>query len=118
MSLICAISHEVPDHPVLSPVSGHIFERRLVEKFIAENGNDPMTGEPLTTDQLIEVKAPPLVKPKPPSATSIPAILKSLQVSAMLIFVANFFSFSKVLFQIRRTGENTQHASCRMNGTP
>lgn len=28
---------------------------------------------------LIEVKAPPVVKPKPPSATSIPAILKTLQ---------------------------------------
>ena len=36
--------------------------------------------EPLSIEQLVEVKASPLVKPKPPSATSIPAILKSLQV--------------------------------------
>ena len=28
---------------------------------------------------LLQVKCSPLVKPKPPSATSIPAILKSLQ---------------------------------------
>merc|ERR1711935_801926 len=36
-------------------------------------------GEPLSVEQLIEIKWSPLVKPKPPSATSIPAILKSLQ---------------------------------------
>jgi pre-mRNA-processing factor 19 len=36
--------------------------------------------EPLSIEQLVDVKVSPLVKPKPPSATSIPAILKSLQV--------------------------------------
>merc|ERR1711935_773372 len=36
-------------------------------------------GEPLSVEQLIEIKWSPLVKPKPPSATSIPAILKTLQ---------------------------------------
>jgi len=78
-SLICAISSEVPEVPVVSPVSGQIYERRLIEKFIEENGTDPITKEPLSIEQLVEVKASPLVKPKPPSATSIPAILKSLQ---------------------------------------
>lgn len=28
---------------------------------------------------LIDIKTPPVIKPKPPSATSIPAILKTLQ---------------------------------------
>lgn len=40
---------------------------------------DPINGEELTEDQLIEIKIPSLVKPKAPSSTSIPAILKSLQ---------------------------------------
>merc|ERR1719354_1101682 len=40
---------------------------------------DPVNKEPLSEEQLIEIKCSPLVKPKPPSATSIPAILKSLQ---------------------------------------
>ncbi|BES95533.1 unnamed protein product [Nesidiocoris tenuis] len=79
MSLTCAISNEVPEHPVISPVSGSIFERRLVEKFITENGTDPVNGKELTVEQLIDVKTTPVVKPKPPSATSIPAILKTLQ---------------------------------------
>merc|ERR1719220_2491094 len=43
------------------------------------SGVDPINKEPLSLEQLIEVKCSPLVKPKPPSATSIPAILKSLQ---------------------------------------
>ncbi|CAE1281107.1 PRPF19 [Acanthosepion pharaonis] len=79
MALCCAISNETPEHPCISPVSGHIFERRLLEKYIQENGTDPMNGEKLTVDVLVDVKASPLIKPRPPSATSIPAILKSLQ---------------------------------------
>ncbi|XP_064613232.1 pre-mRNA-processing factor 19-like [Liolophura sinensis] len=79
MALCCAISNEVPEHPVVSPVSGHVFEKRLIEKYIGDNGADPMNGEKLSVDMLLDIKTSPLVKPRPPSATSIPAILKSLQ---------------------------------------
>ncbi|KAF7995083.1 hypothetical protein HCN44_004555 [Aphidius gifuensis] len=79
MALACSISNEVPEHPVISPVSGSIFEKRLIEKYIIENGVDPINGKELTVEELIEVKTTQLVKPKPPSATSIPAILKILQ---------------------------------------
>merc|ERR1712123_508595 len=78
-SLTCALSNEVPDCPVVSPVSGQVYERRLIEKYVTEAGIDPINKEPLSVEQLIEIKWSPLVKPKPPSATSIPAILKSLQ---------------------------------------
>lgn len=79
MALVCALCNEIAEHAVISPVSGYIFEKRLLLKFIQENGTDPMTNEPLNPEQLIEVKCNPLIKPKPPSATSIPALLKSLQ---------------------------------------
>lgn len=79
MSLFCAISNEVPEHPVVSPLSGAIFEKRIIEKYIIENGVDPISGKELAIEDLIEIKTPPLVKPKPPSATSIPATLKSMQ---------------------------------------
>ncbi|EDO47404.1 predicted protein [Nematostella vectensis] len=79
MAFYCSISHEVPEHPCISPLSGNVFERRLIEKYIAENGTDPVNGEPMSEDQLIDVKVNTLVKPRPPSATSIPAILKALQ---------------------------------------
>lgn len=51
------VSNEVPEHPVLSPVSGSIFERRLIEKYVSENGVDPISGKELTIEQLIDVKS-------------------------------------------------------------
>lgn len=79
MSLICSISNEVPEHPCVSPVSNHVYERRLIEKYIAENGTDPINNQPLSEEQLIDIKVAHPIRPKPPSATSIPAILKALQ---------------------------------------
>lgn len=59
----------MPDVPVVSPRSGAVFERRLIEKYVNENGCDPINGQDLKLEELIEVKVPPLVKPRPPSAT-------------------------------------------------
>lgn len=75
----CALSNEVPENPVVSPNSGSVFERRLIVKYLEENGVDPVSGKDMSVDELIELKTAPIVKPKPPSATSIPALLKSLQ---------------------------------------
>lgn len=79
MSLVCALSNEIPEVAVLSSVSGYVYEKRLILKYLNENGTDPMNNQALNPEQLIEVKTNALLKPKPPSATSIPALLKSLQ---------------------------------------
>lgn len=79
MALVCAITNEVPEQPVVSPASGTVFERRIIEKYILENGCDPINGKDMKVDELIEIKTPAIVKPKPPSATSIPAALKTMQ---------------------------------------
>jgi pre-mRNA-processing factor 19 len=52
-----AVSNEVPEHPVISPTSGAIFERRLIEKYLVENGVDPINGKELSADMLIDVKS-------------------------------------------------------------
>ena len=57
MACCVSVSSEVPEHPVLSPVSGHLFERRLIEKYISENGTDPVNNEKLQLDMLIDVKS-------------------------------------------------------------
>jgi len=56
-SKLISVSNEVPEHPVVSPVSGSIFERRLIEKYILENGIDPISGKELTAEMLIDVKS-------------------------------------------------------------
>lgn len=46
----------MPDQPVVSPLSGAVFERRLLEKYIAENGTDPINNKELRVEQLIDLK--------------------------------------------------------------
>jgi len=80
MSISCAISGEIPDEPVVSHVSGHIFERRLIEKWIEDKGTDPVNNEPLSIEQVTPIKnADTVIRPRAPAWTSIPGILKALQ---------------------------------------
>lgn len=53
----CAISGEPPLEPVVSAKSGKVYERRLIVKYITENGTDPITGEKLEESDLIAIKA-------------------------------------------------------------
>lgn len=73
--MFCAISGVVPEQPVVSSKSGHVFERKLVEKFVKETGKCPVTNETLSQDDLLPVKASKTVKPRTSPATSIPGLL-------------------------------------------
>ncbi|TFY71143.1 hypothetical protein EVG20_g1879 [Dentipellis fragilis] len=76
----CAISGEPPQDPVVSSKSGHVYEKRLIHKYISENGTDPITGEKLEESDLVSVKASPnAAAPRLPTHSSIPALLTALQ---------------------------------------
>ncbi|MCJ1380022.1 hypothetical protein MMC17_003125 [Xylographa soralifera] len=77
--MLCAISGESPQTPVASRKSGNIFERRLIEAYILENGTDPVTNEELTINDLIDLKSSHTVRPRPPTLTSIPSLLSVFQ---------------------------------------
>ncbi|KAK9791888.1 putative WD40-repeat-containing domain protein [Seiridium cardinale] len=77
--MLCALSGEAPQEPVVSKLSGAVFEKRLVEKHIEEGGKDPVTGEDLTLDDLLPIKTARIVRPRPPALTSIPALLTTFQ---------------------------------------
>ena len=56
-SQISQVSGEQPQKPVVSAKSGHLFEKRLIDKYITENGKDPISGDQLSSDDLIELKS-------------------------------------------------------------
>ncbi len=51
----------------------------MIEAYISENGTDPVTGEELSQDDLIDLKSARVIKPRPPTLTSIPALLSTFQ---------------------------------------
>mmetsp|Transcript_9892 Transcript_9892/g.11421 ORF Transcript_9892/g.11421 Transcript_9892/m.11421 type:complete len:503 (-) Transcript_9892:1036-2544(-) len=73
--MFCSISGQTPEDPVVSTKSGHLYEKRLIEKHLREEGTDPVTKEALSVDELLSLKANPAVKPRPPTATSVPGLL-------------------------------------------
>ena len=77
--MLCAISGEAPQEPVVSKKTGTVYEKRLIEKYIEENGKEPGTDEELDLDDLLAVKTARIVRPRPPTLTSIPALLSTFQ---------------------------------------
>ncbi|KAE8242789.1 hypothetical protein A4X13_0g7008, partial [Tilletia indica] len=78
--MFCAISGEPPQEPVINKKTGQLYERRLIVKYVADNQSDPVTGQPLSEDDLVELKASPKTAiPRPPTLSSVPALLVSLQ---------------------------------------
>ncbi|KAJ1722260.1 hypothetical protein LPJ53_003302 [Coemansia erecta] len=74
------VSGETPTEPVISTKTGRVYERRLLQKYIDENGTEPQTDYRLSEDEIIAVHSePPAVKPRPPTLTSIPALLSTFQ---------------------------------------
>lgn len=82
--MFCAISGEIPKDPVVSKKTGIIFEKSLIEKYVASNGDScPITNTPLTVDDLlpIHVSSGTASRPRLPlsESSSIPGLLTTFQ---------------------------------------
>ncbi|CAN0428875.1 unnamed protein product, partial [Ectocarpus sp. 12 AP-2014] len=73
------VSGQTPEIPVVSKKSGHVYEKRLIVKYIDAEGKCPATGEELTADDLLDVRSEGAVKPRPAEAASVPGLLSFLQ---------------------------------------
>ena len=51
----------------------------MIESYIADNNRDPVTGEDLAIEDLVPLKTERVVKPRPPTLTSIPSLLSVFQ---------------------------------------
>jgi len=76
---ICALSGIIVENPVVSKKSGHIYEKRLIEKHIDATGRCPITKAEFTKDDLLEIKVDKKLKPRLVSETSIPGLFTELQ---------------------------------------
>jgi pre-mRNA-processing factor 19 len=71
----------VASEPVVSVKSGHVFERRLIETYLATTGKCPLTAAPLTAADLLPLvsSASAAAQPRLAALDSVPALLKALQ---------------------------------------
>ena len=53
-SFSCGITGEVCKEPTVTP-SGGVFERKVIERWISENGTDPETKQALSKGELVQV---------------------------------------------------------------
>lgn len=51
----------------------------MIEQYINEHGTEPSTGDALTSDDLLAIHSSRIVRPRPPTLTSIPALLATFQ---------------------------------------
>ena len=73
-----AVSNQVPQDPVVDTRSGYVYERALIEKYLHTEGKCPMTGGPLSSEDLVALKAGKAVKPRHTPAMSVPGLLATL----------------------------------------
>lgn len=78
-----------------------MFEKSLIETYIKENGKDPITGDDLHIEDLVEIKNSAVVKPRPPALTSIPSLLSALQ-SEWEALTLETFTLKKQLVETRQ----------------
>jgi pre-mRNA-processing factor 19 len=114
--LKCELSgQEPPEHPVITR-TGHVFEKRLIEKHLETSDKCPISGEPLSVQELIEIKVGPIVRPRPAKATSIPSMLNLFQNEWDAVML-ECFSLREQLHAVRQELAHAlyqQDAACRV----
>jgi len=98
------LSGETPKDPVITR-TGHVYERSLIAKHLANHHTDPITNEPLSMEELIPVQVKSVVKPRPTTATSIPSMIN--------LFQNEWDALMLETFQLKQQLENTRQELSR-----
>ncbi|KAJ8101346.1 Prp19/Pso4-like-domain-containing protein [Lipomyces tetrasporus] len=77
--MLCALTGKPVANPVISKKSGGLFEKSAIEEYIFQHSQDPLNGEQLSEDDLIEVQNPRIVPSKPNMGDSVPSLLHVFQ---------------------------------------
>jgi pre-mRNA-processing factor 19 len=76
---LITVSGEPAQEPVASRKTGTVYEKRLIEAYLSQHGSDPVTGEPLDETDLLPLQSSQVPRPRPPTQTSLPALLATFQ---------------------------------------
>jgi len=112
---ICALSGQEITEPVVSP-AGYVFERSLIEKYLAQNDKCPISDEPLSLEELIPLRINKAVPPRPVGASSVPGLLRLFQ-SEWDAAALETFTLKKQLDSVRQELAHALYqndASCRV----
>jgi len=103
----CVVTGEIPAEPVISKKSGHVFEKKIIEKIIKAENKCPVTGEDLAMDDLVSLQtSEKFVQARPPNDTSIPNLLKVFQNEWDALMLESF----KIKKHLRDVRQELSHA--------
>jgi pre-mRNA-processing factor 19 len=86
-------------------MAGAVYEKRLIEAYIADHGSEPTTDEPLTLDDLLPLQGGPTVVPADPAAAAAPAARPPTQTSVpalLATFQSEWDALALETFELRR----------------
>ena len=76
--MICHLTGSMITEPVVSKLTGHIYERSNIESYLRQNQVCPVTGEKMSLEDLTEVVHSPLSSSQIRPHASIPQLLKTI----------------------------------------
>ena len=85
MSLLCSLTGQPAANPVLNPKNGRVYDKHMIEQHLLTASSDPISGDPLSTADLIAISPaslalPPFVSSSASSASSsLSSLLSQLQ---------------------------------------
>lgn len=80
--MLCSISGEHTTEPVLSLKSHRIFDAKLLTEYVKINGKDPVSGEPMSDDDIVSIEDEAntkTVRTRKSNQDSIPSMLAMFQ---------------------------------------
>ena len=76
---ICSLTGNVVEEPVVSKLTGHIYEKNIIEKYISNFAKCPITQNSMTINDLIKVNTQNFTRPKFIKENSIGGLFSDLQ---------------------------------------
>jgi len=77
--LICTLSGASIKDPVVSGITGHVYERSSIIKYIDLNQSCPITGQPMDSDQLISLNCDHNSFSRPITTCAVPNLIQGIQ---------------------------------------